>query len=53
VFTATPDIIDVDTSVEAPQAKLIVHIDRQKAALLGIGQQQVVSALATAMVGTM
>jgi len=51
VFEATPDIIDVDDSVEAPQPKLIVRVDQQKAALLGVTQQSVVAALGTALSG--
>ena len=51
VLAATPDIVDVDSSVEAPQEKLIAKVDRQKAALLGIAQEQVMSALATALGG--
>lgn len=49
VFDATPDIVDVDDSVEAPAPRLIVHIDRAKAALLGVSQQTVVSALSAAL----
>ncbi len=51
VFEATPDIIDVDDSVEAAQPKLIVRVDQQKAALLGVAQQSVVAALSTALSG--
>ena len=38
VFEPTPDIVDVDDSVEAPSPRLIVEVDRQKAALLGVSQ---------------
>ncbi|MCB1718396.1 MAG: efflux RND transporter permease subunit, partial [Candidatus Competibacteraceae bacterium] len=41
LFAATPDIIDIDDTVEAPAERLIVHVDRVKAALLGVSQQQV------------
>ena len=41
VFESTPDIVDVDDSVEFAGEKLLVHIDRQKAALLGISQKDV------------
>jgi multidrug efflux pump subunit AcrB len=51
VFEATPDIVDVDDSVEAPALRLIVHVDRTKAALLGVSQQTVVDALATVLKG--
>jgi len=44
-FAATPDIIDIDDTVEAPAERLIVHVDRVKAALLGVSQQQVANHL--------
>jgi multidrug efflux pump subunit AcrB len=51
VFEGTPDIVDVDDTIEAAAPRLIVHVDRQKAALLGIAQESVVSALGTALSG--
>ncbi|MDH3949367.1 MAG: efflux RND transporter permease subunit, partial [Gammaproteobacteria bacterium] len=42
---------DVDDSTEADAPKLIVAIEQQKAALLGISQQSIVDALATALTG--
>jgi len=51
VFETTPDIVDVDDSVEAEAPKLIVKVDQQKAALLGVAQQSVVSALHAALSG--
>jgi len=51
IFTDTPDIVDVDTTVEAPQRKLIVRIDQQKAALLGVSQANAVAAISTALRG--
>jgi multidrug efflux pump subunit AcrB len=51
VFETTPDIIDVDDSVEAPATKLIVKVDQSKAATLGVAQQSVVSALYAALSG--
>ncbi len=50
-FAATPDIIDVDDSVEAEADRWIVHLDRQKAAVLGVAQQTVVAALTAALSG--
>ena len=50
-FAATPDIIDVDDSVEAEADQWIVHVDRQKAAVLGVAQQTVVAALTAALSG--
>ncbi len=51
VFSATPDIIDIDDTVEAPAERLIVHVDRAKAALLGVSQQAVAADLNTALRG--
>ncbi len=51
VFTETADIVDIDTSIEAPQKRLIVQIDRQKAALLGVSQDAIVSAIDTVLRG--
>jgi len=51
LFDTTADIIDVDDSVEADAERLVVSVDRQKAALLGINQQTVVETLAAALGG--
>jgi multidrug efflux pump subunit AcrB len=45
VFESTPDIVDIDDSVEYPARRLVLQIDRQRAALLGVSQQQIVSAI--------
>ncbi len=47
----TADIIDVDDSVEANAPKLIMKIDQQKAALLGVPQQSIVAAIAAVLGG--
>ena len=52
VFERTPDIVDIDDSVEAKTAQWIVHVDRVKAAERGISQQAIDSALATALGGS-
>lgn len=51
VFESTAEVVDVDDSIEAETPRLIMHIDRQKAALLGISQQSVVAALSAALGG--
>ncbi len=51
VFESTPDIVDVDDTLEAPQAKWIVAIDRSRAAKLGVAQAAVADALAAALRG--
>ncbi len=50
-FEATPDIVDVDDSVEFPSEKGVVLVDRAKAARLGVPQNAVVEALGIALGG--
>jgi len=50
-FTRTPDIVDVDTSVKADATRLVIAVDRQRAALLGVSQQRVTSAINMALAG--
>ena len=51
VFERTADIVDVDDSVEVASEKIIVEIDRSRAALLGLSQKQITDALATVLDG--
>jgi multidrug efflux pump subunit AcrB len=51
LFSRTPDIVDVDDSVEADSRRLVIKVDRNKAALLGVSQAQVTDALAVALAG--
>ncbi len=51
VFEATPDVVDVDDSVEAAQRRWYVQVDRQKAALLGVTQAEVTATIASALKG--
>jgi multidrug efflux pump subunit AcrB len=51
VFESTPDIVDIDDSVEAPAPHRVLTIDRQKASLYGITQQAIVSAFTAALGG--
>ncbi len=51
IFENTADIVDVDDSVEYPAGKLIVVVDRAKAARLGVAQGAVAQALATVLEG--
>lgn len=50
-FEQTKDIVDIDDSIEADAGQLLVSVDRQKAARLGVSQQQVVSVLRTVLHG--
>ncbi len=49
VFKGTADIVDIDDSVEVPSRKILVEIDRSRAALLGLSQQKITDALATVL----
>ena len=51
VFDSTRDIVDADDSLEAPAERLVVGIDRQKAALLGVSQEQAVETLTVGLAG--
>jgi multidrug efflux pump subunit AcrB len=51
-FDTTPGIVDTDDSVEAPARRLMLEVDRQKGALLGVSQQQVVEALQLGLLGS-
>ncbi len=51
VFNETADIVDVDDSIEASQKQLVVKVDRQKAALLGVSQATITSAISTVLGG--
>jgi multidrug efflux pump subunit AcrB len=51
MFDATPDVVDVDDSLESQRPRQVVRIDRQKAALLGVSQADAVQVLATGFGG--
>ena len=51
VFEKTPNVVDVDDSSIASAPKKMLLVDRRKAALLGISQQEVASTLQTALSG--
>ncbi len=51
VFESTPGIVDIDDSLIAPSTRLVVAVDRQKAALLGVSQEQVTRSLEIALTG--
>jgi multidrug efflux pump subunit AcrB len=50
-FENTPDIVDVDDSVEFPSEKGVVIVDRAKAARLGVPQSTIVDSLGIALGG--
>jgi len=51
IFASTADIVDVDSSVEADAKRVIIAVDRQRAALLGIPQLRISSAINMALAG--
>ena len=51
VFEATPDVVDVDDTIEAPQEKIVIAVDRARAARLGVSQQSVAATVAAALGG--
>ncbi|SME90595.1 Multidrug efflux pump subunit AcrB [Tistlia consotensis] len=50
-FRANPDLVDVDTSVEADSPRDVVVVDRERAARLGLSQAAIARALRTALSG--
>ncbi|RCS28955.1 AcrB/AcrD/AcrF family protein [Rhodanobacter denitrificans] len=50
-FKANPDIVDVDTSVEADAPRDVLVVDRARAARLGLDQATITQALRTALSG--
>ncbi|MCF1183875.1 efflux RND transporter permease subunit [Marichromatium gracile] len=51
LFESTPGVVDVDDSVEYPATKLVVVVDRAKAARLGVAQSSIAQALASVLDG--
>jgi multidrug efflux pump subunit AcrB len=51
LFAQTPDIVDVDDSVEETANRVLLSVDRQKAALLGVSQASVARTLRAALSG--
>ena len=51
LLEATPGMVDVDDSTVDPSPKKILVIDRRKASLMGVSQQEIVSVLRTGLSG--
>ena len=51
VFAATADIVDIDDSSEADAEKLVLQVDRSKAALMGVAQRDIVATVRMALGG--
>jgi multidrug efflux pump subunit AcrB len=51
VFAATPGVVDIDDSSIASAPKTMLTVDRQKAAMLGVPQQAIVTTLRAGLAG--
>ena len=51
VFESTNDIVDVDDSTVAQARRFVLHVEREKAALLGLSQKAVAEAISTVLGG--
>jgi len=51
IFEQTKDIVDIDDTIDAASDRLVILVDRQRAAALGISQSAVSTAIATAVDG--
>ncbi|OGA12133.1 MAG: multidrug transporter AcrB [Betaproteobacteria bacterium RIFCSPLOWO2_02_64_14] len=50
-FAATPGIVDIDDSTEADAPKVVLQVDRSKAAQVGVTQREIASAVRLALGG--
>ena len=50
-FAATPDIVDVDASIDETAPKLRLRVDQAKAALMGVAQRDIVAAVRIGLSG--
>ncbi|ABK43499.1 acriflavin resistance protein [Magnetococcus marinus MC-1] len=51
LFHATPDIVDIDTSVESPAKRMQIRVDRKRAAQLGVDAGSVINVIQSALEG--
>jgi len=51
LFASSPDIVDVDSSVEEEAPKLLFRVDQRKAALMGVQQRDIVYTVGAAVAG--
>ncbi len=52
IFVNQDGIVDTDTTVEAEQSRWVLAIDRQRAAMLGVSEQDAAATLAAALGGS-
>jgi multidrug efflux pump subunit AcrB len=51
IFRESPDVVDIDSSVETDATRFIIDVDRQRAALLGVSQKSIAAILQMALAG--
>ncbi len=51
VFEQADDVVDIDDTVETKALRHVIEVDREKAALLGLTQQQIVTAVTMSLAG--
>jgi multidrug efflux pump subunit AcrB len=51
LYNSTADIVDIDSTVESNAKRMVIEVDRQRAALLGVSQQHVAAILRMALDG--
>ena len=51
LFESAPEVVDTDDSVQSPAPQLNLSLDRSRAALFGVSQQQVVEVIGTLLSG--
>ena len=51
LFESTPDVVDIDDTLEAKQKKIVFAVDRARAAKLGVSQQAIAQTIAAALSG--
>jgi len=51
IYKSTPDIVDIDSTVEADAKRFVIEVDRQRAAMLGVPQHKIAQILQMALSG--
>ncbi len=51
IFEETPDLVDIDDTIEAAQKKIVIAVDRSRAARLGVSQDAITATIAAALAG--
>lgn len=51
IYSTVDSVVDIDDSIESETPRLLLRVDRQKAARFGVSQQAIVSAIKSALSG--